>query len=100
MRVSALLCLCLLTFGFGALTGCSEFPDLRAEDSEFVRTADYPALVPLEALGVTDEDAEKADEAARLNARAEALRNRARRLKGDVITDAEKKRLQEGVIEG
>lgn len=95
MRALALLCLTSI-----ALLGCGEFPELQAADSVVVRTADYPDLVSLESLGLTTQEDESTDEAARLKARANALRNRAKRLQGDVIDDAEMQRLEQGVVEG
>ena len=95
MRTLILFCLPL-----AALAGCGDVNELQDADSNYVRTADYPDLVPLETLGLAPEDDESIDETARLKARANALRNRAQRLKGDVINDADLQRLEQGVVEG
>lgn len=62
------------------LLGCSDLPDLEILDSDLVKAADYPALVPLDNLNIAAADQDDIDEAARLRARAAALRIRARRL--------------------
>jgi len=82
------------------VAGCSEFPELQSSDSNYVRQAKYPTLVPIEDLGLVEETDETPDEASRLNSRVQSLRNRARQLQGDVINDADRLRLEQGVIEG
>ena len=92
-----------LIAGLALLAGCGEFPELTRRDSPFAQSAAYPTLIPLEGTALeTDEDelAEDFDEGARLNSRANALRNRAKRLQGEVIDEPTRKRLEEGVIEG
>ena len=95
MRAIALLCLSI-----APLTGCSDFPELRSSDSEFVKAADYPTLQPLGPLRADDEDDQKLSGETGLDSRANALRNRARRLRGDVIDQNTRKRLDQGVVEG
>ena len=90
----------LIPITLALLAGCGEVPDLQAADSDYVKQADYPTLVPIEDLGIKTEADETTNEATGLASRAQALRNRARRLQGEVIDDADKKRLEQGVIEG
>lgn len=76
------------------VAGCAEFPDLDASISPEARRADYPELVPvgdiLNRRGAARTTGEEADV---LNARAAALRARARLLRGAAIDDATRERL-------
>ncbi len=72
----------IAVLALAGLAGCADWPDLDLPDADAV-PADYPGLVPLEAVlgqaAVSPEDAEATEAANRaLEARAEALRARAR----------------------
>lgn len=93
------LLLCLLPCAALSLTACTQFPELdRTQTPELADTA-YPALVPIEPLlagaEVTGADPVATTEA--LEGRVAGLRARANRMRGAVLTDAERRRLQEGV---
>lgn len=79
--------------------GCTQFPQLDHTQSDTLRGADYPALVPIEPIlaGVETPTTDAATEEAALTSRLAGLRARANRIRGSVITEAEKKRLKDGL---
>lgn len=78
--------------------GCAQFPELDATLTDEARAAPYPDLVPLEGLqariGSTRIDPGTAPA---VQARIAALKSRASRLRGTVIDDATRTRMQAGV---
>jgi hypothetical protein len=80
----ALACLCFLLI---VLTACGRFPDLDGAISERARQAQYPRLVPLDALlGAAFANVQDAQgEGARLVARAARLRVRAAAMRHPVV---------------
>ncbi len=92
----ALLFFCLAT---AALAGCAQFPQLDRTITPALEAAPYPDLVPLgpvlaraQATGV---DPVRGN--AVLDARVAALRARAARLRGSVLTGRESQRLAQGL---
>ena len=82
-----------------SLAACTQFPELRHTQTGALQDAEYPALVPIEPI-LASVDAPSTDPALEqdaLNARVAGLRGRANRLRGGVLSDAEKKRLEEGL---
>lgn len=88
----------LVLFVALCLTACAEVPELDATISPGMRAADYPALAPTSQLSAT-QDAPRLDStsAASLFSRVTALRNRAARLQGSIVSKADKTRLDTGV---
>ncbi|MGV6811073.1 MAG: hypothetical protein ACWA47_02415 [Brevirhabdus sp.] len=76
------------------LTGCAEFPDLDASVSAQGRAADFPALLPMDALLARANTPVRLDagSGARLAARAAALHRRARLLRQIRLIDAQARR--------
>ncbi|MCC1494440.1 hypothetical protein [Cognatishimia sp. F0-27] len=72
----------------GALSGCTQFPELDARQTPGVATAPYPALVPLD--GLLDAPAPVADVAmvAQIENRVSGLRGRASRLANTAVGPA------------
>tara|TARA_R110002049_G_scaffold23781_7_gene84834 strand:- start:50836 stop:51141 length:306 start_codon:yes stop_codon:yes gene_type:complete len=88
-----------LLLTLGSLTACTQFPALDATITPELEAADYPALVPLDPL-LAQAEAGRIDPVqteAALSARVARLRARAARLRGSVITGAERVRLTEGL---
>lgn len=82
-----------------ALTACTQFPDLEATQTQAIDRADYPALVPIEPI-LARADGPPPDptaDMARLNARLTNLRARAGRIRGAVLSGAERLRLENGL---
>lgn len=97
-----------LAFCAAALAaGCSTFPQLDAVVSDEAWASDYPALVPAETLraratarsrtGNAMTFDEAASPAPGIDARAQRLKARAAGLRGEVIDDAEKDRLNQKI---
>ncbi|KHA52901.1 hypothetical protein [Sulfitobacter geojensis] len=80
------------------LTGCTQFPELDRTQSATLEAADYPALVPIEPLlaraAATTTDPVQTE--GNLNSRLAGLRARANAMRGAVLSDAEKRRLESG----
>lgn len=77
------------------MAGCSEFPALDNAVSASARHADYPGLLPLDQVAADSAGAEATQAAIKgLAGRAAALRARAARLRGPVIDDTTRARLQ------
>ncbi len=79
--------------------GCTQFPDLDRTQTAELEAAEYPALVPLDPLleraGTPGPDPVQLEDS--LNSRLSGLRARADRIRGTVLSDAEKRRLEEGL---
>lgn len=97
-----------LAFCAAALVaGCDSFPQLDAVVSDEAWASDYPALVPAETLRAratarpASANAMSLDQAAspapEIDARAARLKARAAGLRGDVIDDADKDRLNQKI---
>lgn len=86
----------LVVAGLGA--GCTQFPDLDARNGPDMAAADYPLLVPIDGLlagvGTGAITATTDDEIA---ARAARLRARADRLRGSVLDNGTRRRMDSGV---
>ena len=84
---------------FCALTACAQFPELDRTVSPEVEAADFPALVPLEPILASTSTAVHSNQQTQavLEARVANLRARAARLRGSVLTGAERQRLAEGL---
>lgn len=87
-----------------ALSACSTFPDLDAELSTSARAADYPALLPAETLRaqvatgpIEPREQPIVAQAERIDNRADALRARAASLRGDVIEEDDRDRLDQDI---
>ncbi|WP_298971322.1 hypothetical protein [uncultured Roseobacter sp.] len=91
MRVLALLILPL------SLAGCVQFPEIDDATGQVAEQADYPDLVPLEpvlgALPTTTGDSDETQ--AQLEARVSGLKARANGLRGPVLSDGDRARLEE-----
>ncbi|MEL7255365.1 MAG: hypothetical protein AAFZ04_04410 [Pseudomonadota bacterium] len=91
------------------LSACSTFPELDAQTAPEVQTASYPALLPADNLraqastGPIEERgglpvvAQLEEEAEQLDNRANSLRARAASLRGDVIDDEDRDRLDQDI---
>lgn len=81
-----------------ALSGCTQFPELDASVSDAARTAPYPDLVPLGGLQARLTTTNIApDTVSTIEARIARLEARADSLRGNVIDDATRARMQAGV---
>lgn len=82
-----------------ALTGCTQFPDLDHTQSDALKAAEYPALVPIEPLlaraNAPGPDPVQTQE--NLDSRLAGLRARANAMRGTVLSNAEKRRLETGL---
>jgi len=88
----------LLSFTLTLWTAsCSDFPELEDTIGAADRAAAYPDLVNLDTLlvGVPENRVTKAS--ADLGTRLAGLRSKANRLRGTVLTQAERQRLASGV---
>ena len=81
------------------LAACTQFPDLDRTISPELAGADYPALVPLAPVlaSATSGQVDTRQTRKQLEARVARLRVRAARLRGSVLTEREKQRLDEGL---
>lgn len=87
--------ICLICLTGPGLPGCTRFPELDAVVSPAAARADYPELVPVERImAATPEPRIAEDTADTIEARAAALRARAGRLRGAVIDDTARGRMQ------
>lgn len=81
-----------------ALPACADFPALDATVSSEMKAAAYPSLAPTSALAAQQATPQATSTtAAALTGRAAALRARATRLSGSVVSSTDKARLQTGV---
>jgi hypothetical protein len=82
-----------------AITACTQFPQLDGTVAPEIENAAFPELLPLEPIlsqtagGVVDPVREETN----LQGRLAGLRGRANRLRGSVLTSAEKRRLEQGL---
>ncbi|WP_138935237.1 hypothetical protein [Roseovarius arcticus] len=82
----------------GALSSCTQFPELDASVTNAARAAPYPDLVPLGGLQARLNTSNIApDTVSTIEARIARLEARADRLRGSVIDDATRARMQAGV---
>jgi len=81
------------------VAACTQLPALDSTIPQSAKDADYPKLVPLEGLtaGIPEAQTRAADTQAALEARIGALRARANRLKGRIIDNQTRARMQAGV---
>jgi hypothetical protein len=81
------------------LLGCTQFPELDRAVSTKAENADYPTLVPAQTLLAQSETAGPTHQqtVAGLNARVQALQNRAARLRGSVVDANTRNRMRNGV---
>lgn len=85
-------CVCLTLLGAAA---CSEDPLVRAQISDAARRADYPKILPLNALLATRPDpVDVVALTGNLSSRAATLRARAARLRGPIVDTATRARMQ------
>ncbi len=78
---------------------CTQFPELDRTLTPELEAQSYPALVPLAPILASAQSTtvEPAQTNAALDARIAALRARAARLRGSVLSGAERQRLAEGL---
>ena len=82
------------------LTGaCTQFPQLDARVTPTLEAAEYPALVPLAPILASAQTSgtDPAQANATIDARISALKARAARLRGSVLSGAERQRLAQGL---
>lgn len=89
----------ILGTGLTLLGACTQFPELDRNITPELAAADYPALVPMESILTRAQTVkvEPQQAAAALDARVAALKSRAARLRGSVLTGRERQRLAEGL---
>ncbi|MGJ8596438.1 hypothetical protein [Sulfitobacter sp.] len=77
---------------------CTQFPALDRTLTPELVSADYPALVPIEPIlaAAQTSTVEPVQETAAIDARVAALKARASRLSGSVLSGAERQRLAQG----
>lgn len=94
-QIARLVCL------VAVLTGCARFPALEGTLTEADRSADFPALIPLDGLLVLAAAPGQAGSATEVNSdidsRIDRLAARANGLRGPVIGTATRARLQGGI---
>ncbi len=91
--------LLVLAGPFALVGACTQFPALDRTITPELEAADYPALVPLGPViaAARDTDTDPARTTAAIDARVAALRARAARLRGAVLSGPERQRLAEGL---
>jgi hypothetical protein len=82
-----------------ALMGCTQFPELDNAVSASGHNADFPTLAPVQSLLVQSRSTGPTAEqtVASLNARVQALQNRAARLRQTVVDPNTRNRMQNDV---
>jgi hypothetical protein len=93
MKCAPLFAAFVATLGFAG--GCTQFPELDRTLTPTLAAQDYPDLVPLASAQSTT--VEPAQTNAALDARISALKARAARLRGNVLSGAERQRLAQGL---
>lgn len=79
-----------------AMAGCTQFPDLDQSVSPEARKGDFPPLVPVEVLRADAPEQLISDTTTTtLEARVAALRYRANRLRGTVLNQSARARLEQ-----
>lgn len=91
--------LCLLLLAAASLAGCTQFPELDRTQTAQLEAAEYPPLVSLDQILAQAQapQAEPAQTQSNLDGRLSGLRARANRMRGAVLTEQEKRRLDEGL---
>ncbi|MCX7566442.1 hypothetical protein OS189_08820 [Sulfitobacter sp. F26169L] len=81
------------------LGACTDFPALDRTITPELSNADYPALVPLEPVlaAAQSNGVEPVQANAAIDRRVAALKARAARLRGSVLSGAERQRLKNGL---
>lgn len=86
------------------LGGCTTFPELDAQISPEVQSANYPALLPAEDLRaqvstgpLEPREQPLVAQAERIDNRADSLRARAASLRGEVIEEEDRDRLDQDI---
>lgn len=89
----------VLCAGLGLLPACTQFPALDRTITPALKAADYPDLVPLEPVlaSASSTGVAPVQATAAIDARVAALRARAARLRGSVLSGAERQRLAKGL---
>lgn len=94
----------VIAFASAGLGACTTFPELDAQISPDVQSADYPTLLPAEDLRaqVSTGPLEPREQpliaqAERIDTRADALRARAASLRGEVIEEEDRDRLDQDI---
>lgn len=82
-----------------ALAACAQFPELDRTITPELQAADFPALVPIGPLiaGAQTDGVDAGQANAQIDARVAALRARAARMRGSVLTGRERQRLAQGL---
>jgi hypothetical protein len=93
--LSCFACLAVLPF----LAGCAYVPDLAGTVPANLEAADYPALLPIESLLVSESTPQDPSEDIRatLQSRRDSLKTRADRLNVPVVDDETQSRMKAGV---
>lgn len=94
-----LRCLPLTFAGLLLVSACTQFPELEGTVRPDVENASFPELVRLEPLLAQGNDTtvDPIRQEADLQGRVDRLRARAGRLRGTVLSTAERQRLEEGL---
>ncbi|MEP5729212.1 MAG: hypothetical protein ABJL67_07535 [Sulfitobacter sp.] len=81
------------------LTACTQFPDLEHTQSTDLKRAAYPALVPIQPILAQNAAPapDSVEVASTLTTRIDGLRTRAERMRGPILTNAERRRLEQGL---
>jgi len=90
----------LISMAFAAtLAACTQLPPLEHTITAEMEAAEYPALVPIAPLlaEVQATNTQPQQETAAIDARISALRARAARLRGSVLSGSEQQRLSNGL---
>ncbi|MEP1884919.1 MAG: hypothetical protein ABJJ12_07095, partial [Marinomonas sp.] len=82
-----------------SLAACTQFPALDHTVTAEAEAAEYPTLVPIAQLlaSAQVDSTDPVQTTAAIDARLAALRARAERLRGSVLTGREKQRLAQGL---
>ncbi|MCA0961725.1 hypothetical protein [Salipiger bermudensis] len=91
MRLSPLLLLPV------ALLGCATFPELDAARTPGVASQPFPALLPIDDLISAPPPRATPELRAGIEDRVAGLRSRASRLQGEVVSDRDRQRMDDGV---
>ncbi|WP_417742753.1 hypothetical protein [Salipiger sp.] len=91
MRLSPLLLLPV------ALLGCATFPELDAARTPGVASQPFPALLPIDDLIAAPPPRATPELRAGIEDRVAGLRSRASRLQGEVVSDRDRQRMDDGV---
>lgn len=90
------ICLAITLVALSGAAACTRVPELESKVTPQMRAAPFPELIPLEErLGpALDPSREAQDLNEQLNARSQALQNRARQLQAPIVDEAARKRLE------